>query len=589
VPSTNGAPAGAAQAQAILAGAQAERLVLQDFCPLADSLDWQLGQLYWRQRGSKAFTNDAIPVPFVVNNDGTLSQHCAELVFASLVAAETKGTLEPQVFVLELGIGVGLFARFFLDAFRDLCRQHHKDYYHRLCYVAADRSEQMLADACRNGIFASHPGHYLVRVVDALDPQAGLERDIFLTRRPGPPFRAVFLNYLLDCLPAADLRLDNGEARRLCVRTCLARHVNLGDFTNLSPQELVRLAQTGSARDQQFLLELSGFFASEYAYLPVDLGQLPYGDFARDFARSRTGHVLHNYGAIQSLERLLDMVREDGFILINDYGTVHEDANSGFEHQHFSRSTSVGLNFPLLKAFFGDRGHCGWFEPAEDRDGIYSRLLGRRLAPETLQAFGAHFSKGAQQQQNAPWDAARANGQMGRFEATAAAYHEAVARQPYNWLLLNEVALFLTFTMRQARAGLALVKLALDLNPACSAELWNTCGDCHYESGELDAAQRAYERALQINPDDVRGRFNLAWVRAQQRRYREALVLIGEGLALDEMGQYRDRLLQKQAEVLAALAQRQQMRFLLQANRVSPQVGPAKDPGKVAVGERPAL
>ena len=37
--------------------------------------------------------------------------------------------------VLELGIGIGLFARFFLDRFRELCACSGKDYYERLCYV----------------------------------------------------------------------------------------------------------------------------------------------------------------------------------------------------------------------------------------------------------------------------------------------------------------------------------------------------------------------------------------------------------------------------------------------------------------------
>src|SRR5205809_118756 len=157
-------------AEEILAAARAGRTVIQDYRPLADSLDWELGQRYLRQRGSKAFLADATPVPFVINNDGTLSRNAAEVFFASLQAADAAGTLEPDLFVLELGIGVGLFARFFLDAFRDLCGQHGKDYYERLRYVAADRSEKMLLDACRHGTFFNHPGRYLLRVADALCP-----------------------------------------------------------------------------------------------------------------------------------------------------------------------------------------------------------------------------------------------------------------------------------------------------------------------------------------------------------------------------------------------------------------------------------
>src|SRR3954468_24266414 len=89
--------------QQVLAHAQANRDLDQDFVPLADSLEWQLGQEYLRQRGTKAFLSDVTPVPFVINNDGTLSRHAAEVFFASLQEADAAGTLEPDIFVLELG------------------------------------------------------------------------------------------------------------------------------------------------------------------------------------------------------------------------------------------------------------------------------------------------------------------------------------------------------------------------------------------------------------------------------------------------------------------------------------------------------
>src|SRR5262245_64369311 len=97
----------------VLADAQSGRDVVQDFVPLAESLEWELGQQYLRERGNKAFISDASPVPYVINNDGTLSRRAAELFFASLVEAEKAGTLDEDINVLELGIGVGLFARFF--------------------------------------------------------------------------------------------------------------------------------------------------------------------------------------------------------------------------------------------------------------------------------------------------------------------------------------------------------------------------------------------------------------------------------------------------------------------------------------------
>src|ERR1022692_4773203 len=127
-------------AEHILTNAQDSRPVVQDFVPLAESLEWELGQQYLRDRGNKAFISDASPVPFVINNDGTLSCNAAEVFFTSLVEAEKSGELEPAIYVLELGIGVGLFARFFLDHMQHLCEKHKKDFYDRLIYIAADRS-----------------------------------------------------------------------------------------------------------------------------------------------------------------------------------------------------------------------------------------------------------------------------------------------------------------------------------------------------------------------------------------------------------------------------------------------------------------
>src|ERR1700689_60316 len=108
-------------AESILTEAQEQRFIIEDFRPLADSVEWDLGQRYLRERGSRAFLSDTSPVPFVINNDGVLSRQAAETFFSSLVLAEKASPLEARIFVLELGIGVGLFARFFLDAFKEMC------------------------------------------------------------------------------------------------------------------------------------------------------------------------------------------------------------------------------------------------------------------------------------------------------------------------------------------------------------------------------------------------------------------------------------------------------------------------------------
>jgi tetratricopeptide (TPR) repeat protein len=633
-------------AKQILSNAQAGRAVIQEFAELASSLEWQLGQEYLRERGNKSFISDVHPVPFVVNNDSTLSTHAAEVFFTSLIEADQAGTLEADIYVLELGVGVGLFARFFLDHFRDLCDKHRKDFYDRLCYIAGDKSERMLMDVCRHGVFANHPGRYRLRVVDALEPGKVLAYDVAFSdqrsvvsikgardREQGTgqtkAFRAVFLNYLLDCLPAAVLEIDGDKTKQLCVRTCLARNVNLADFTDMSLgqlQERAAIVAGGKgavAGARRELLEVYGLFASEYDYRPVDYRKLPHGEFAFEYARRWSKRLLLSYGAIQCLEGLLDLVHDEGFILINDYGQTQMNKEEEFEHQRFSLATFVGLNFPLLKEYF-TRGAVSeqrsavseqqsaiseqqsavndepaittlegsiagegpppttehsplatnhspltWLEPFGEGDGIHARLLGRRPAGPVRERFQVWFGKAAQEKLQEPGRKARECVKVGRFELAADFYNQALDLQPRNWVLLNEISMFLTFSLRDPRAGIDMAKLALALNPACSSELWSTLGDGLFEFGRLAEARQAYRRAIQVNAADVRARYNLAWVHAREKNFPAALEMIAQAFALDKTGEYRERLLQKLNEVLGLLSVRNQQEYLLLINLVS--------------------
>src|SRR5207249_2383481 len=98
----------------------------------------------------------------------------------------------------------------------------------------------------------------------------------------------------------------------------------------------------------------------------------------------------------------------------------------------------------------------------------------RTKARRVLHSYGAIQCLERRQE---PLARARECARVGRFELAATFYQQALDRQPGNWVLLNEVAMFLTFSLRDPKAGADLAKVALALNPTCSSDLWNTLGD----------------------------------------------------------------------------------------------------------------
>jgi tetratricopeptide (TPR) repeat protein len=195
--------------------------------------------------------------------------------------------------------------------------------------------------------------------------------------------------------------------------------------------------------------------------------------------------------------------------------------------------------------------------------------------------FQVEFGRVAHVRMHEPLEKAREALKVGRFEAALAFYREALQRQPGNWVLLGEVANFLTLSVRDPKGGADLAKLALRLNPACSSDLWCTLGDALFEWGRTAEAKSAYLRALKISPNDVRARFNLAFVHTRTRDYGAALAAIAEALALDRdpTGEWRKRLLEKQAEVLQLVTVKHGQEYLRMVNLVSKPEAGKKDEG----------
>src|SRR5207302_6302689 len=117
-----------------------------------------------------------------------------------------------------------------------------------------------------------------------------------------------------------------------------------------------------------------------------------------------------------------------------------------FEHQRFSLATAVGINFSLLKAYFGEGGRCQYLEPYSESGSIHSRLLTRKLSYNTGLRFQERFSQAAAEYLQEPIARARQCLQVGRFELASSYYQQALSRQPGTLVVLKGVAQCLIFS-----------------------------------------------------------------------------------------------------------------------------------------------
>lgn len=139
---------------------------------------------------------------------------------------------------------------------------------------------------------------------------------------------------------------------------------------------------------------------------------------------------------------------------------------------------------------------------------------------------------------------------------------------------MSKAATFLTFSLRDPAAGLALDRAALALNPTCSADLWNNLGDSLFALGRVVEAREAFLQALRISPEDVRARYNLVCVHIYDKDYPAALRTIAEGLALDRDTAYWKGFLKLQNDVLELLGRRRHQEGHLRVDRVSKALPP---------------
>ncbi|HBY58871.1 MAG TPA: hypothetical protein DEH78_03560 [Solibacterales bacterium] len=218
----------------------------------------------------------------------------------------------------------------------------------------------------------------------------------------------------------------------------------------------------------------------------------------------------------------------------------------------------MGLDFALLEsALLGSDPDVQILRPEGDDDlRVHSRLIHRAAPPECRRVFLERFSGAAIQRSTAHQEQASAMALSGNRSQALASFQIALERNPRNWLLIGEAAVFAREQLRDAPLAIELARKALDLNPWYSPWLWNLLGESFAGAGRHPEAHDCHLRAERIRPDDPATQCYLAgsWLRRGDPA--QSLQAVARGLAADSAGMHRHVLLDRQQEAIGALALR---------------------------------
>ncbi len=514
-------------------------ITLEDYRPLPLNLEWRLSGAYWISEGVTPFITEA--VPYHVNNDGLASAAAAAVLFANCIEAPGHGPIR----VLEIGAGTGLFARYLLDEFRDLCCRHGRDFYDRLSFHVTDRSPRTVQHWSACGVFKEHAACITTSVWDADAPPPNGEQ----------PLRAVFANYVLDSLPAAVLRRSGDGWQQLCARATVRDENRFACGRDSTVDWMRETARSDRIEDLLDLLPLLPFLEAELAFLDVQ-GTGPEGwdsALAEDAGDADGSVIVHNYGAERCLDTLLQQLDQAGFILVRDYGNTADQPRHTVNAQRFGGATAVPVDFVRLER----RLRARFIEVVSpQRESVmHSRLLTRGPSSESRRVFAERFDTPASARHEAVAHA-RQLAEQGLFREALDAYHLLINAAPRDWRVLGDAAHLAATRLGDPASGLELARIALTLNPWFSPFLWNVQGDCLAALNRVDDAHESYEQALRLHPGSVDTHLRLAtsWLRRGDAS--RSLESVARGLACDAHDMHRHELIECQQSAIETLSRK---------------------------------
>jgi hypothetical protein len=371
----------------------AEVMPLEEFGSFRSSLAWRFNRLYWQRLADweestgKGYEQALPGGKSDANHPAAVADGVADF-WTLLRDLESKGQLPPEVFALEIGVGMGTRAGLWLDRFRDLDRERGTNYYPRLRFLLGDYSPATL-ERSRPAV-RGHAEQCSFIVLDALNPLQTLS---FLRHK----ILHIHLTNVYDNLPDEELALRDGrlylvevraylslaEARRICsefdvppaaIRRCVERLLDVGPehFPDRSRGVAFWQQVWGALRLEERMVCVDDLPASA---LPEGLDSRRLEEVLRDAPSELRFHL--STGAFESFRNTLPLLSARGYLQVQDiFVTDLSEYRLGFHGPGKLDGSIVNwVNGVLLREAAERAGYDVHFAPFRYREGSKTSIL----------------------------------------------------------------------------------------------------------------------------------------------------------------------------------------------------------------------
>jgi hypothetical protein len=370
-----------------------DRMFFEEFKSFRSSIAWEFNRLYWHrladwERATGRSYERALPGGKSDANHPEAIADCVADFWTLMRDLETKNQLPAELFVLEIGVGLGTRAGIWLDRFRALDRERGTKYYPRVRFLLGDYSLATL-DRSRPAL-KDHLDICSFIVLDAIDPMKTLS---FLRHK----VLHIHLTNVYDNLPDEELARREGRLYFIQVRAYLpmAEATRIAQSFELPVVGLGhavhRLLESGPEflpdrpRGVAFWQEIWKAMRLEERLVPLEElpdVSLPAGldiphleDVLQEAPADFRFHL--SSGALESFRNTLPLLTPRGFLQVQDiFVTDMNEYRLGFHGPGKLDGSIVNWVNGLLLREVGERaGYDVHFAPFRYREGSRTSIL----------------------------------------------------------------------------------------------------------------------------------------------------------------------------------------------------------------------